>query len=497
LHWNAKALWTLLILLLAPPGAVAADLEGEAAPAPAGVSAEQGGLAQAKTLDRRFDLIVSPCGIYRRLHGAPLDSLRLVRFQGGAWEPVPYQFDERTPEGEKVLPDEGPEANPQDGNRRLDPQDELVFMAHDTGDRAPGGAAPPGAARCVEVTVEDPVTRGVGWCYLASFPGTPPPPSPKSYVDWVWEADGFDGFLMRSDHYWVEGTSVTFGKRTYKQIAHDVMRTRPAAGGTDEDFLDYLKWVVDVRMMFGSIKLHFDFSRITGDLLAMRRGPVRCTCRCWARIRLPMGLKGPKFVSDIHAWEFCSASSVTRLHVPVNPGVFVTNIRTRMGEDFSSGAYGMLWVNSNNRDGFLVDGIMSPMEEKQDSAQDQWRMIVGAQGALLNRAFWSPNFVKQAHYVKAVWVDDASDPDPFELEPGQHAGYSVSEVANIRSGDYDLAIEWYMPPRAYDPETGRVRLEVVDAFLEIMDHPVVVGADGERAENLIRPTAMGKPIDDV
>jgi len=189
-------------------------------------------------------------------------------------------------------------------------------------------------------------------------------------------------------------------------------------------------------------------------------GCGRCTSRCWAQIRLPMGLKGPKFVSDISVWEFCSASSVTRLHVPVNPGVLVTNIRTRMGEDFSRGAYGMLWFDSNNREGFLLDGRMSPMEVAQETGQDPWRMIVGRQGALLNRAFWSPNFVDQARYVKAVWLDDVNDPDPFEFEPGQHAGYSVSEVANIHSGDYDLAIEWYMPSCVFDAETGQVSLSL-------------------------------------
>jgi hypothetical protein len=136
------------------------------------------------------------------------------------------------------------------------------------------------------------------------------------------------------------------------------------------------------------------------------------------------------------------------------------------------------------------------MEEKQETGQDQWRMIVGRQGALLNRAFWSPNFVEQAHYVKAVWVDDVNRPDPFEFEPGQHAGYSVSEVADIRSGDYDLAIEWYMPPRAFDPETGQARFRVVDEFQEIMDHPVLVEAAGLQAESLIRPQAMRKKIED-
>jgi hypothetical protein len=201
-------------------------------------------------------------------------------------------------------------------------------------------------------------------------------------------------------------------------------------------------------------------------------------------------------VADIHAWEFCGASSVTRLHIPINPGILVTNIRTRNGEDFNKNAYGMLWFNSHNPEGFLVDGRMSPTEKAQETPQDQWRMIAGPQGALLNRAFWSPNFVKQAHYVRVSWVDDFNAPDPFEYDPGQHAGYSIAEVGSIHPGDYDLAIEWYLPPRVYDDRDGGVHSEMVSEFMNIMDHPVVIEADGQRAESNIRPEAMQTVIED-
>ena len=123
-------------------------------------------------------------------------------------------------------------------------------------------------------------------------------------------------------------------------------------------------------------------------------------------------------------------------------------------------------------------------------------MIVGPQGAVLNRAFWSPNFIKQANYVKVSWVDDFQALDPFEFDPGQHAGYSISEVSSIHPGDYDLAIEWYFPPNIYDHRDGSVHSEIVTEFMNIMDHPLILEADGQKAESNIRPGALKASIED-
>ena len=475
----------LFLAVLSLPGNASTDL--------------QEGPKDAKTiqsLGRRFDIVVVPGKILQRFCNHPLEKLRLYCVQDQSWRSIPFQFDENTPDGGKVLPDEGPQANPQDSNKVLDPQDELIFMAHDAGSKSTGLQIPQDVEDSIEIAIVDPLTKGRTWCYLFYYSGKTPPLSDKRYVYWDWNAQGLDGFLSRSANYRIEGTTVTFGNHTYKQIDHDVFRTPPGAGGTDEDYLDHLKWVLEIRLMFGSIKYHMDFSKITGDLLAMRRGPVRCTSRCWAAVRLPAGVRGPKFVADVSAWEFSGASSVTRLHVPLNPGILVTNIRTRIGEDFSKNAYGMVWLNSHNSQGFMVDGLMSPMEQAQNPAQDQWRMIVGPQGAVLNRAFWSPNFIKQANYVKVSWVDDLQALDPFEFDPGQHAGYSISEVSSIHPGDYDLAIEWYFPPNIYDHRDGSVHSEIVTEFMNIMDHPLILEADGQKAESNIRPGALKANIED-
>ena len=58
--------------------------------------------------------------------GAPVNELVLYAYQAGAWTPIPFQIDERTNDitGTYVISDDG----------LLDANDELVFMAADTGD---------------------------------------------------------------------------------------------------------------------------------------------------------------------------------------------------------------------------------------------------------------------------------------------------------------------------------------------------------------------------
>ena len=46
----------------------------------------------------------------------------------------------------------------------LDPDDLLVFMACDAGERAPGGAPPAAAGR--EIRIDDPLDHTTGWAYL-------------------------------------------------------------------------------------------------------------------------------------------------------------------------------------------------------------------------------------------------------------------------------------------------------------------------------------------
>jgi len=95
---------------------------------------------------RRHEAIELPGVRLRRLGAQRLEHLGLVAYHGGVARPIPFQFDERVP-GKGIAMAGGPEPLRDDHPGILDPDDLLVFMACDAGERAPGGAPPAAAGR--------------------------------------------------------------------------------------------------------------------------------------------------------------------------------------------------------------------------------------------------------------------------------------------------------------------------------------------------------------
>lgn len=116
----ALALASLLPLLLLALGAATL------AAAPAG----QTGPAPANTLTRQRDVVVVNGAALPDLAGAPLDELFVYRFDGAAWQQIPFQFDEVDAISSSYV---------LTGDGSLDPADELAFMAQDAGQPAPAG----------------------------------------------------------------------------------------------------------------------------------------------------------------------------------------------------------------------------------------------------------------------------------------------------------------------------------------------------------------------
>ncbi len=112
------ALLTPLLLLLAISAATA--------------TAQPGGLSNAtpaNTLTRQRAAVVNGAAL-PALAGAPLDELFVYRFDGAAWQQIPFQFDEVDPVSSSYVIT---------GDGSLDPADELAFLAQDAGQQAPAG----------------------------------------------------------------------------------------------------------------------------------------------------------------------------------------------------------------------------------------------------------------------------------------------------------------------------------------------------------------------
>ncbi len=113
------ALLTPLLLLLALGAATSAALTDGSSSA-----------ALANTLTRQRDVVVVNGAALPALAGAPLDELFLYRFDGAAWQQIPFQFDQVDPVSNSYVIT---------GDGSLDPADELAFLAQDAGQQAPAG----------------------------------------------------------------------------------------------------------------------------------------------------------------------------------------------------------------------------------------------------------------------------------------------------------------------------------------------------------------------
>jgi hypothetical protein len=135
--------------------------------------------APAVALNRPEDPIVVTGANLAAFDGQSIDELKLYTFDGNDWLPIPFQIDERANDitGTYVIFEDG----------LLDDNDELVFMAKDTGPLAGAGDWPSDTMALmnprVMVAASDPLSPGdMGWAYL--FRSTTLPTSPTSYVAW-------------------------------------------------------------------------------------------------------------------------------------------------------------------------------------------------------------------------------------------------------------------------------------------------------------------------
>ena len=107
------------------------------------------------TLTRQRDVVVITGASLPALAGAPLDELFVYRFDGAAWQQIPFQFDEVDPLSNSYIIT---------GDGVLDPADELAFLARDAGQPAPAGrwiADPASTAYArYELLISDPVHPG-------------------------------------------------------------------------------------------------------------------------------------------------------------------------------------------------------------------------------------------------------------------------------------------------------------------------------------------------
>jgi len=428
-----------------------------------------------KTLVRFPDRVWISAKNFKKLYGKKIDRLRLIGYRFGRFQMIPFDIDEGTGKGEKVFKN-GPKNNASDGDNRFTHTDQLTFFAHDCGDKIDVSLIKQQFGKKAvseEIELIDPVTGAKGWVYLTFFPKKPPPKSEFDYITFLNDTVN----QQFSDYIWHQSTFRFIGNKIYRKIFCRSWKYAPFFKYDGEEMVDRLKIRVTARLCFGLLKLGFNEDRVIGDWLAWNDGQALATGRGWIAVQLPLGLKSPHFIFDVIAAETVLSVPLDVV-VPINPGNILTDYTMKIGTDWHRGHYkpgdepGFRFYNSNNRDGVVVDGIMSERENNWNQEKDEWRILTGPAGTVAFRSYWDPYYANQAN-IRVEYVDDVNKPDPPEFHPGQVAmHYSVSHVESLEPRTYTILLEWYGPPDFWDKDPKKNRWDLFKQYLEMLDHPL-------------------------
>ena len=164
------------------------------------------------------------------------------------------------------------------------------------------------------------------------------------------------------------------------------------------------------------------------------------------------------------------------MRIYFNPGYVMTEFNLSFGYDLNESAMGMKYYNSNNLDGFLIDGKNDEKERNFNPDTDIWRLITGPQGSMIYATIWDKHFEEQAT-IEAYYNDDIIENVGPEDIPGSIGSFgSRITVESLSAGDYLMIIGWFMPANFYNPD--KLNLKIIDEFLDILRIPLMISIDG-------------------
>jgi hypothetical protein len=388
---RARALIHLLCLIALLPGSG----RGEA-PLAVGITEIEGRMAQA-LLDR------------------PNETIRVYAFHGGTCGMIPFQVDERD-RRDHWADDLGTQPVRDDHPGLFDPNDVVVFMNRDLGNKGDPRMLPPGASIWLETEV-GPAGAPLGYAYVGSFHD--PPPLPRDlprYVQYDPSAD-----QITADRY-----TVRFGGPlpTHLELAS-------ATGAGMDNVLNAVRAHGEVRILAGV----FHFERSEKDLLyqvhGYRQGPVRAIRSAKYWIRLPLGFKARGRVELLFYRDFVEGRA--RVNIKIPPRLIPADGEITAYFDFRD-LSGARVFGPGGELGEPIDGRMT--EQKRVFAQPPVRWA-----ALLLPS--DQTFLLAVRLAKSLqrldqrlYLDDSADP----LRGKPSFGFRLSGVNRLETGEQDLSV---------------------------------------------------------
>ena len=410
--------------------------------------------AHEKTIKRHTDPIIITGNKLKSFVGVHIDKIRVYAEADGKLNPIPYQIDERKPDGDLAF-SLGPHPSFDVDKGILDGNDELIFMTKDLGEKVSASDFPKGYIKKAEVMVKDPLTQGRGWAYVFSF-RNPPPRSRVDYVSCLNECQ-----QVKALNY-----ETAFAKDA--MIGFDKLAKTKEGGGSGKNTIDRLKIRATTKTRFLPITIKKTENDFTSELIAYIDGPVRVIRRTKNQMYIFWKIPAPASVIDnIYYYNFFLWP--TAVNVPFDVGKLLRECEFRVITDSNSRSMGRIFLNSNNLKGVVVDGKMSEAEKTLDLSPYKWSVLYGTKegdtGAWMNRLIYDENVKAQP---MLFYMDDITVKEPPEREPGYFGaiGYNLKNMETLTAGEWKLTSIMYNIP-IYRPGDEA-------EYLNIIDHPIEI-----------------------
>ena len=336
------------------------------------------------------------------------ERIRVYAFTGTAFAPIPFQIDERTPDGVYAY-EQGDERRSDTDDGRFDLNDELVFRAADAGDRVRLDQQRLGQSAEIELALEAP-EGGQAWVYVLAF-DDPPPRAEARYVTLDWEAGELLGWTT---------DRVQLHRSTQLQalLAFNRLRFRDAAGNLGPDVLDQAKFQLRASYLFTDIVRRFD--EVRSAPLAWTSGPVRALVRFNMEVYLIWGhwVKPPPPTGSGPAAGSCELKAYgdrveigLHLKLPVDLEADApSNLRTSL--DFAPQA-GTVWLWSDkNRQRLRAGATRRKHWNKLDTSFPKWVCASTDSGSVLAQLRLSERLQRSTRHPRRRRGD-----------PGERAGH--------------------------------------------------------------------------
>ena len=394
--------------------------------------------------NRVMDHMVIEGKVLKNSDGKEIKNLRLLAFFEGEMKTIPYQIDEKDPDGGYVMVRENGKNDQDTDNGKLDNNDELVFMANDSGEKTDVSGAGVNASSCDEIKLDDTKTQKVGFVYLCYFENEPPSPSPVVYMEYK---RGNDNVEIISPYYII--------KVPKENVFLDYVSINKSAGGNGEDLMDKIKMRSGVDLLSGVFSIDRTEEDFAHKVMGHIAGPVRIIRQSETRMVLLLSLKSPAVVVNGSFYP-SSFQFPSVLSLPFRMDMIASDAYIRQGWDMTKNALGMKFYSNLNKTPVVFDGKMTPEEEALGTSKEtlKWWMITGKQGTFLFYGVWEENFPIHAY---PYYEDNIDKLEPPENDPGVlgHA-YRLENLLAMGGDAYAFNIVNYIVPN-FDGDIDKAR----------------------------------------